>query len=191
MTIRLLIILLGISYSSFAKEIEGYYITLQNDTVSATFNVKWFIRPSLYKLQNKAECIDKNGQKQQLTSQNTAAFTLFLPDGATTFRSIKWIEKEKQYEQFMIDLGGNYLKLYAYITLHSYDKSELYNHIFKKHDQETITEIPTINFRRDMIKYFEDYPDLAEKIQKKEYTRENLRQIVEMYNTYQSNKTKK
>lgn len=191
MNIRILILFLNISYASFAKEIKGYYVTLQNDTIAATFNVKGLIRPHLYRFQNNVECVDSKGQKQVLTPQNTASFTLLLPENSTTFQAIKWIEKEKQYEQFMIDFGGTYLKTYAYIDINSYDKSEFYRYILKKQDRDSIVELSTINFRKEMAKYFEDYPELSEKIQKKELTHENLFQIVEIYNIYQSNKTKK
>ena len=185
MIIKVLALLLGIACGSYAKDIKGFYITPQQDTVQAIFEVKWGLtRPNLYRLQAEVTCTDSSGVKKTLHPQDTESFMLFMPDGKNLkFSSFTWINEKGSPQQFIIDYGGTYLHLYAYIFLNSYDKSENYAHVVKKQGQETVEEIGRFT-RKQLMAYFADCPGLVQQIEKHEPIAQNMVEMVGYYNTH-------
>ena len=186
MTIKILALLLGIACGSYAKDIKGFYITPQQDTVQAIFEVKWGLtRPNLYRLQAEVTCTDSSGVKKTLHPQDTESFMLFMPDGKNIkFSSFTWTNEKGNPQLFALDFGGSYVHLYAYIVLNSYDKSETQRFMLKKQGQETIEEVWGFSTRKQLMAYFADCPVLVQQIEKREPIAQSMVEMVGYYNTH-------
>lgn len=185
MKVKMLILFFCVAFGSHAKDIKGFYVTLQHDTIQAIFEVKWgLIRPNLYRLQAEVTCTDSSGLKKTLHPQDTESFMLFMPDDKNLkFSSFTWTNEKGSPQQFIIDYGGTYLHLYAYIFLNSYDKSENYAHVVKKQGQETVEEIGRFT-RKQLMAYFADCPGLVQQIEKREPITQSMIEMVGYYNTH-------
>ena len=198
-------IILGCIYTlnAEAKKIEGK-ILFQNDTIDVTFNIpfKFFGRePNYEKLQNKVKYYDPKGkiivlrphqakeirfnfegeEVRMLSRFNTLGFGTLFPTSDHIF--------------LKIELDGN-LKLFSYYyTQHS---AGMYNgasgtmsmgysygaggYILQKGDEE-LKRPAGLSFKKDMIEYFNDCPILAQKIENKEFRKNDLEFIVKFYNS--------
>lgn len=56
--------------------------------------------------------------------------------------------------------------------------------VMLQYDDHLLTQIEWNLFKEEMTAFFQDYPPLVEKIQKREYMKEDLPHIVQAYNHY-------
>lgn len=184
-----------------AKKIEGQ-IFYKNDTVYVTMNipVKFFTqKPNYKKLQYKIKYFDSLGVKKVLR-----------PDDAEEVRFTYLYEKVRMLSRtntlglgnifsmssnifLRIEIDGD-LKLFTYYYTQSYQMNNtsigmsrgvfFYSEeksILQKGDGE-LKRPKGLRFRKDMIQYFNDCPELSKKIEVKVFRKSDLDSIVRFYN---------
>ncbi len=190
------------SFKLEAKKIEGQ-IFYNNDTISVTMKipVKLFTQePNYEKLQYKVKYFDSLGVKKVLR-----------PDDAQEIRFTYEFEKVRMLSRkntlslgnifsmssnifLRIEIDGD-LKLFNYYYTQSspgmYNAStgmmtggysySVERYILQKSDGE-LKRPKGLTFRKDMIKYFNDCPELSKKIENKEFRKSDLESIVRFYN---------
>ena len=62
--------------------------------------------------------------------------------------------------------------------------SYAYERYVLQYGNNPLLQVKGISFRRDMMDFFSDYPELVEKIDTRMYRKENLALIVKEYNLY-------
>ena len=185
-----------------AKKIEGQ-IFYKNDTVNVTMKipVKFFtLEPNYEKLQYKIKHFDSLGVKNVLR-----------PDDANEIRFTYEYEKVRMLSRkntlglgnifsmssnifLRIEIDGD-LKLFNYY--YTQRSPEMYNastgmatggysysdekFILQKGNGE-LKRPKGLTFRKDMIEYFSDCPELSKKIESKEFRKSDLESIVRFYN---------
>jgi len=179
----------SITLSSNADEMKGI-IVYKNDTVTVTFDIpiNVFTGDIHYrKVQKKVKFIDSSGKKQVLRPSD-AKEIIFDYKGAK-IRMVSVFKPNTDISQnvkiFLKIINDDYLKLYIY---HYYQSgpgqyggpSKAY--LLQKGD--SLLKWPkNVFFRKDMVEYFSDCKELAEKIENKEYKDDDIEEIVKFYNS--------
>ncbi|MFA5974032.1 MAG: hypothetical protein WC780_16920 [Lentimicrobiaceae bacterium] len=187
-----------------AKKIIGYYISKTNDTLTVTFNVpiKFFSQePNYERLQWKIKYYDSTNQKKIL-KPDMANEIIFDYDG----EKIRMLSRQNNLDligSFFIDNNSLFLQLIkdGKLKLFKYYKTNnspgMYNastgmttggasytvekYIMQK-GNDALFKTRWLSFRKDMVNYLSDCPDLAKKIEDKIYRSDDIEQIIDEYN---------
>jgi len=203
----LIILGLILSIETEAKKLEGK-ILFDNDAV----HVKFFIPVNVFskeinyeKLQYKIKYFDSTGNK-----------FVIKPDQAVEVRFIYKNEEVRILSRYnslrlgnvfsvnqriflKLEIDGK-LKMFKYYytesSLMMYNSSsevttggysyQVDKYILQKGSQELV-KVKDLTFRKDMMEYFKDCPDLSQMIERKEYRKRDLKKIVSYYNSNCSN----
>lgn len=176
-----------------AKKIEGV-IVFSNKTVNVTFEIQsnQLVRfmPDLASVQKGVTYYEANGEKKKLKPD--AAKEIKFTINGEEFRMLSMVKDDKKlFLRILID--GN-LKLFNFYetqvtggapgaggfsipSTHSSDDC-----LLQKGEGE-LKKFKKGSFKKDMIEYLSDYPELCQKIENKEYKSDNLEDIVNFYNS--------
>jgi len=177
----------SITLSSNADEMKGI-IVYKNDTVSVTFDIpiNVFTGDIHYrKVQEKVKFIDSSGKKQVLRPSD--AKEIILDYNGKKIRMVSVFKPNTDISQndkiFLTIVIDDYLKMYCY---HYYQGGQYGGpstaYLLQKGD--SLLKWPkNVFFRKDMVEYFSDCKELAEKIENKEYKDDNIEEIVKFYNS--------
>jgi hypothetical protein len=187
-----------------ATEAKGYYITLNNDTVYVKFKIPlgFFdgdIRHNA--LQSKITYFDSLGKKQIIRPNGAKGYYFEYLGEKFLFVSLKntiglWssLDNTTDYIFLSIKIEGP-LRLYSYYYTQStpgrYNGSSFSGgsssveegYVLQKSGKD-IFKPSSLFFKRDMMAYFSDFPELAQKIEKKELKNNNMEEIVKEYNQW-------
>ena len=212
MIMRKSLIVVGIILMSYfslqAKKIDGTII-LENDTLIVTLKIPYkFLaqEPNYEKLQYKIKYFDTEGNKVILKPHE--AKEIRFNDG---FDDIRMLSRPNNLDLgslfsisshifLKLEIDGN-LKLFKYHYTQSsggmyngatgtYTAGYSYNvekYILQKGDEE-LKRTRSLVFRKDLMDYFSDCPELAKKIEEKEFRKRDLELIVQYYNSHCGNK---
>ncbi|HMQ00489.1 MAG TPA: hypothetical protein PKC24_11965 [Cyclobacteriaceae bacterium] len=147
-----------------------YIITLRGDTIRGETHILSKTIPEQVQLSNA-------GKKQNFHPLQAKEFT----HNGEIYRSVKNYETY----QFMKLLQEGYLSLYAYRN----EKQSTFDGRLMVKKDGTIMDVPNIGFKRKMVSFISEYPELADKIESGELGRFDLEEIIESFNTYISQKT--
>lgn len=201
-SIFIVAVLLLTTFKLEAKKIKGQ-ILYKNDTVDVVMKIpiKFLAHePDYKKIQYEIVYYDSSGAKQKLNPDEATEVRFVYSDQVIRMVSKKntlrfGVENPRCTNIFLrMQVDGN-LKLYNYFytkvrTMHydnlntmnstssSYTVSKL---ILQKGDGELA--VPKwLTFKKDMLQYLQDCPELTEKIEKGEFRKSDLELIVEFYN---------
>lgn len=201
--ISLLTIAAFLAFKLEAKKIPGKII-FANDTIDVIFNIRTSLltdEPKYSNLQFKVKFFDSNGKKKIL-KPNEAKEIRFTYQG----ENIRMVSKRNTLELGSIFNLGAYvflrLKIDGYLKLfYFYDtqsSSGMYNantgtmsggysytvtcSALQKGEGE-LKVPPSLTFKKEMSQYFSECPKLVEKIQSKDYRKNDLESIVRFYNS--------
>jgi hypothetical protein len=189
--IFILALFFGFTQFSNAKRIKGYYILKSNDTVKVTFNVpiKLITRePNFRRLQLKIKYYTGFGKNKEAVNPREISEVGFYYDGQNfklqpCRNNLKLAKSSLEWIFLQLDREGK-LKLLIYI--HSFwhwggvlNTSETY--ILQKGDGDLF--MPRIVFfRKGMVEYLSDCPEIAKKIDERVYDAGDIQKIVYEYN---------
>ena len=205
-SVTLLLVICAVSVS--AERIKGLIITKAQDTLNVTFEIPLELlskEPDYERLQRKVKYYDENGEKQTLKPEEAKEIHFTYRKEAicmrTRYNTLAFIGGN-------INLGaGDYifLKLVedgtVQLFLYYYTQNSpgvvnpstgimtggmLYDtdrYILQKGDAGELKQLRALQFKKDMTAFFSDCPELVRKIEEKEYKREDLRAMVQFYNT--------
>lgn len=196
---RIVIILLtGLIYISPLKaiKIEGKII-YGKDTTEVIFKIPKLAlknKPDYAMLQNQIIYFDSTGKKKVL-----------LPDRAD---EITFTYNNMEIRMFSVlntlNLGSSPARCdYLFLKLEIYGKLKMYHYysfgsrggcmgcgtsgssevILQKRNEELVSS-KMLTFRKEMIEYFDDCPELAKKIESKELQKKDIEVIVDYYNLH-------
>ncbi len=208
--IYFLLISLFFFQASFAKVTlcKGYYIALSGDSVACTFEIptdRSINIPVYLELQKHVVCIDlRNGKKHNFAPKHLNKFVFDFDTTCMQFFSIPFGKKNAKL--FVKKVISGYLTIYEYYTesearpqdvgitvgyggynsgfgngMYSV-RTGVYQNFLLFKQGENMTLIDGLNFKAALSNYFEDAPELADKIRKGEYTKKMVNTIGEVYN---------
>jgi hypothetical protein len=188
----------------FAVKIQGIYLIKSDDTVRVTFIVptKWFSQEiNFQQIQGKIKYYDAVGKKQTLTPAKAKGF-IFQYEGKT----IQMLSRTNNLNLISSLLeDGNFIFLHlirdGHLKLFRFYKTNrsmgMYNpatgmtvgggaytveqSILQKGD-DPLFRPRWVTCRKDLSNYFADCPALAEKIDAKTYTCEDIERVADFYN---------
>lgn len=185
-----------------AKKIEGK-IVFENETVNVVFNIPIIMlqdAPNYQKIQQRVQYYDAVGKKQTLWPED--AKEIQFTYGQENVRMISVVNSiglgnplASSNQIFLkLEIDGH-LKLYSYFYSQSspgmvnpatgiMGGGYSYNmdrYVLQKGDGE-LKKIKGASFKKDMSEYFSDCPSLAQKIENKEFRKDDLESMVNIYN---------
>jgi hypothetical protein len=202
-----LLFLLSIPFSvvQAKKKVQGYYVTLADDTVKCTFLVPvdlLFQEPKYINLQYKIMYLDTKGEKQKFIPGQIKAFALFLQQTRITYLSVRrnieimpslFSNEEHIFLRLNIDgplrmfkyyvqrqSGGGYSPTMGFSPTVAYTDE---NFLLQK-ENGLLTQCRFLHFRKDLSKYLSDYPELSQKILNRDYVKGDIELIVKEYNQW-------
>ena len=199
----LIIIGLVCSLNAEAKKIEGKII-LDHDTIDVIFNIpfKFFAQePNYEKLQYKVKFYDSTGKRGVIRPDHAKEirFKLYGKD-------IRMLSRHQSsgmgnvfstnYKLFLkLEIDGK-LQLFNYYQTNS--SPGMYNagtgmmsgghsytterYVLQKENGE-LKRPRGLTFKKDMVNYFQDCPELAQKIENKEFRKADMESLVHYYNS--------
>ncbi len=180
MKIRLLFILimmLGavLLYGQF-NFLDGYIISNQNDTIRGKIK---YTTPAL---RSSKVIFVKNGDEERLTYKPFQIKGYYVEN--TVYDSKIYdvdLALSYGYGVFMERRNNGIVKLYYYWNT---DKERGFTQTFIENDGDYLLEVDFVGFKRQMTRYFEDFPKLQSKIKQGTYKKKDLEQIVAEYNEW-------
>ena len=210
--VALFAVLITTSFAAI-KKVNGYYITLTDDTVRCTFLVPYdskFEFPKYLNLQKRIDVMDAAGKKTKLIPFTTRKCVMQMDTMQMIFVGMKnpmSKSKGKSGSIFLKQIVKNYLSVYEYygevsVNATYYNNSpygspgyyggystvkvpvgESLSFFLQKENGE-LKLIPYITLKQDLVTYFADYPALAKKIQSDEYRKKDILKIAAEYNKF-------
>jgi len=197
-----LLILLGLFVNKlYAKKVEGQIIT-QNDTINVTFNIpmKLFTQePNYERLQYRIKYYDslnqkkilrpdqakeirflhKNEEIRMLSRYNSLGFSSFFSMNSNIFLKL---EIDGELKLFNYYYSENSPEMYnsATNTFTGANSYSIERYILQKGNGE-LKRPKRLMFRKDMMEYFSDCPELSQKIEMKELRKKDLEAIIRFY----------
>ena len=201
---KLILLFIGliICFNLNAKKIEGKII-FKNDTLDVTLKIPFkFItqEPNYQKLQAKVKYYDSDGNKVvlkpddakeiqfnygngnvRMLSRNNSLYlgNIFFPS-TNIFLKIEIDGKLKLFNYYYTQSSGGMYNGATGTMTGGYSYS-VESYILQKGESE-LKRTKGLMFRKDMVEYFEDCPELAKKIQEKEFRKDDMQAIVKFYN---------
>lgn len=88
------------------------------------------------------------------------------------------------YGVFMIRQNIGTVQVYHYWNT---DKERGFTQTFIENDGDYLLAVDYLNFRKQMLRYFEDYPELQSSIRDGDYKKKDLMEMVRLYNEWKAN----
>jgi hypothetical protein len=204
-----------ISLSLYAKKIEGK-IFFENDTIDVTFilPVDLLTQDIIYEnVQQKIKYIDRNGIKHKLRPDDAKEIRFKYPYSEIRMISVPnnlglgnpFFFGQNIFLELKID---GYLKLFNYYykqksanmftgssgfnnsinTMNTYQFEYTVERFILQKGNGGLKRPKRISFKKDMIEYFQDCPELVEKFENKEINKDYLESAVRFYNSRCANK---
>ena len=167
-------------------------ILLAHDTLDVTLKVPLSLfsrQPVLYNLRSKIVYFDKKGQRKVLKAKEAKEVifkfedeTIHLVSKPHPFSINK--RKPRYYFLKLVDNGAP-LKLFIFYDETTSDdgmNTDFVERYFVQKDNRELILIGGLNFRKTMLEIVGDCPDVAQKIESKEWRKRDLVQIIRFYN---------
>lgn len=202
--ILLTTITIAFHFANAAKIVNGFYVTLNNDTINCSFKLPTDIWGDIqyHIIQSKVKCIDKNGEKIKFNPLQIKGFQFkyaseihryvslnndlmivnnIFDNNERVFLRIRKEGRLKMYEYHIkVRSGGSFNGYTGTFTPgYSFDVERF---CFQK-GNEPLVRIKGINFAKKMSEYLADYPELSEKVRNKVLRKEDVNEIVDLYNS--------
>lgn len=178
----------------YAENVEGYYISKNNDTVKVLFKIPIYLitqKPNFYKLLEKVEYIDSNNKKRVLNQNQTSEFVFVYHNENIRLISV-FIDENYFFLQLIKD---GKLRLLKYFQ-HEAQRGS-YNHstgmreggysydvgVYVMQRDGEVLETSEETFRTDMIGYLHDCREISKKVYEKTLGFRDFEQIVDEYNS--------
>jgi len=155
---------------------NGYIITNKNDTIRGKIK---YTTPAL---RSSKVVFMKNGDDEKLTYKPFQIKGYYV-DNSIYDSKIYDIDLALSYGYgaFMERQNEGIVKLYYYWNT---DKERGFTQTFIENDGDYLLEVDFVGFKRQMTRYFEDFPKLQSKIKQGTYKKKDLEQIVMEYNEW-------
>ena len=172
------ILMLFCCVSMFAQInfLDGYIINNKNDTIYGQIK---YTTPAL---RSSKVIFMKAGETEKVTYKPFQIKGYYVAE--TSYDSkIYDIDLSLPYGfgAFMERRNEGIVKLYYYWNT---DKERGFTQTFIENDGDYLLEVDYVGFKRQMTRYFEDFPKLQSKIKQGTYKKKDLEQIVAEYNEW-------
>lgn len=173
-----------------AERVEGE-IYIGNDTIDCLIRVRVdpiFDDPIIEYQQRELIYFDENGNKHKAKPADIDGYRFKYASQEYIMKSVildlpSQREKKKKQTLFLKQLVDGNLKLYnIYYSNLVFSGFVNENYILQDSGGEC-SAVTNINFKRSMMKYFSDCPQLSNKIKKEEYIYTDIIGVVKYYNT--------
>lgn len=181
------------------KRAEGYIITLDQDTVYGSFKLKTDKDKKLIyaKTQEKISFYDPDGKKTIYYPEEISLFYFYYDFETLTFKSVPYFKNGRLFMKVISESGNLHLYQFfpdsekrlasvyelAEFTYSSGGLAEKFFFYIIKPDGEILL-MGKHTPKRRIKAFFNDYPELAEKIDSREYNYSDVYKMVREYNTW-------
>jgi hypothetical protein len=200
-----LLLLVGIelvfNFNLQAKEVKGKII-FENDTVDVTFNIPFKVvgnQPDFERLQKRVKYYDASGKKKVL--KPSQAIEIRFNDGSQLIRLLSRAYKEpglatnKRPLFLKLEVDGE-VKMFTYYDSRPFSTGvhntptgrvrgggihKTKTELIQKEDTE-LKRPKELRFRNDMLAFFNDCPELSQKIENRDFRKTDLASIIRFYN---------
>ena len=155
-------LLLALTFHTSAQ--GDYLITIKGDTLYGEIKLLNYSKPEQVQL-------IRAGKKQNFHPLQAREFSF----NGSTYNSVKNYDTY----QFMQLVQSGYLSLYAYRIER---QSTLDGRLLVKKDG-SIMDVPNLGFKRKLIAFLDDCDEVSEKFEQQEVGRNDIEQIITLYNT--------
>ena len=201
---KLIFLFIGliVGFNLNAKKIEGKII-LEKDTLDVIFKIPFKLlaqEPNYEKLQVKVKYYDSNGNKivlrpddakeiqfndgyedvRMLSRYNSLYLGSIFSTSTNIFLKIEIDGKLKLFNYYYTQSSGGMYNGATGTMTGGYSYS-VEKYILQKGELE-LKRTKGLMFRKDMVEYFGDCPELSKKIQEKEFRKDDMQAIVRFYN---------
>jgi hypothetical protein len=179
-----------------AKRLPGYYITTLGDTTHVIFNIpvkSLEDLPNFEKLHYRIKYYDKNKNKFELKPNDVREVVFdykgYLIRMVSEKNTLQLGSVFSSHNQIFLHLvRDGKLRLYKYYSSNrapatnaSQVQYPAETHILKKRNEELFRP-GYLTFKKDMVAYLAECPELVSKIESRRYRAEDIIRIVEEYN---------
>lgn len=194
---------LALCFNVEARKYPGQII-FQNDTMNVTFNIpfKLFsLNPNYERLQYRVKYFGQDGKPiilkpdqakeirfkfegediRMISRYNTLGLGSIFNISANIFLRIEIEGKLKLFRYYYTQSSGGYYNGTTGMWSGGYSYT-VEKYVLQKGNGELMRP-RALSFKKDMAKYFNDCPELVTKIEKKDFRRDDLTEIVDFYNT--------
>ena len=184
------------SINSFAKTLDGYYITLEDDTIEAQLEIPVFFGVFFREIQQGVKVKDKyihnkslnlypenikeygfefKGKQIRMISCYDPLKNCYYNQKHSTFIFLRLVQEGKHlsYFQFQYKAGDRPGQKEGWMT------SKL--HFFRKGESGEIYRHRPWKFKKDLANYLSDCSEVKEKILNKTYRRKDVEIIIDQY----------
>ncbi len=169
-----------------AANAEGYYISKSGDTVKVTFIVSTFAFTggvACEPMQEKIKYYDSNDKKQTLEPSMAKEVCFNFKK-----ENIRMLSVENSFRFLRLIKDG---KLRLFLEYYTVDNGQGRSIVKRYHLQKNngyLFRPGDFSFKKDMVAYFADCPELAQKIEDKILKKHDMEEIVDEYNELMKNK---
>ena len=177
---RLLLLLLMVGSFGMADAqlnfVDGYIITNENDTLYGK------IKSTTPAQRSSNITFMEDGERERLKYKPFQIKGYYIENQAYESK-IYDIDPALPYGYavFMERINQGAVKVYYYWNT---DKERGFTQTFLENDGDYLVEVNPLQFKRQMVQYFEEYPRLQNKIKTGEYKKKQLMEIVDEYNEW-------
>ena len=168
MKYSLIILLFVISITTASSQDSDFVVTASSDTVWGNIIRATTSTPL------ESVTIKHDGKKHHFKAHEVRGFS---KDG-DIFHTVR-INNRYKFGQLM--QNGTYLKLYNYTADEAGNTRSFSQAYLSKADYSGI-EVPNLGFRKGLMEFLEDCPEVKQKLENKEYGKKELEQIINEYN---------
>lgn len=180
--ILLIIFSLCIFQSLQAKEFSGYYISLNNDTIECSFDVK--VNMFRSKLVNQlsfrkgVKVISKEGKQTKFKPNQIKGFRIQgTSNGAEDYIPMK--VKGKMWFVRLHQIGT--IELYEFFYPHGYDWS-CQSQFLVKYANKNPQQLSSFSWRKRLVEYMDENEWFKAVVKIKRYNYEDIPELVSMFN---------
>lgn len=195
-----------LSFHSLGYEKVPGIVIYQNETISVTFDVPIVMFTKEWdftRLQKGAYFYDASGKKRRVVPKQALEIQLFLGD-TDTIRMVSIVHKGRARRTFAQLMNDGKINVYFMMTPPSNNVSSgpggmpignagMHYHgsgayrgylLVKKGDWRPDVKAKRLKFRKEMIEFFSDCPQVVEQIEGQELTNKELSVVVDFYYQY-------
>lgn len=201
--ITIVFVFFGLITHGKPKRAEGYIITLDQDTVYGSFKLKTDKEKKLIyaKTQEKISFYDQDGKKTIYYPGEILSFYFYYDFETLTFKTVPYFKNGQLFMKVISEKGNLHLyqfypdsekRLASVYELAEYTYSskgigeKSFFYIIKPDGQILLMGKHTP--KRRIFEFFIDYPELAQKIDSREYNYSDVYRMVREYNAWKKEK---
>ena len=191
-----IILLFGLltNFMAHAKKVDGVIIDNNDSTIHVKFDIPVNIfsgEVNFESIQQKVKYIDKNNKLVIVKPDQVKEIIIKGRYEVIRMMSINYdfesgsISNTKIFLHILVDGKLRLFRHYSTVTIGGstiFSSAYRFDRFILQKSNQKLKQPKGVSFYKDMAEYFSDCPELARKIERKEYSKEDMEEIAKYYN---------